>query len=150
MDILAAVLGCLIGVGCGILLLWVFAKLKTKMDLLLDSVNGAEGRLTHLINKDAKKLDDLKADTALNQKNIMLIEENLKLKIRQKEIDELVDLILDTVADDTEFIRSSFFQKLGSLTEYEVINRQIISYQNRISSIIEAVKEAKKTNVSKE
>jgi cell division protein FtsB len=95
------------------------------------------------ILEQSAKLDLLKAESNI-------LEQNIKLKMEQREHRELIDLILDTVSDDTEFIRSSFFQKLGSLTEYSEINSQIIAFQNRINSIIDTVREVKRLNDTKE
>lgn len=74
------------------------------------------------------------------QKNISLLAENNALKNKHKEYRQMFGVILEVIQEDGIWIKSTFFQRFGSIPEYQNINSQIISFQNKIDAIKETLK----------
>lgn len=77
----------------------------------------------------------------LNQKNVDLIQENIKLKVKQKDYEQFLAITLNSLEEDTGFIKSSFFQRFGALPDYQEINSQLQAFSIRIQAILEAIRE---------
>lgn len=77
------------------------------------------------------------------EKNFDIMKENQILKMKQREYKQFFGLFLETLSEDTEFIKSDFFQRFGSVPEYSALNSQIIAFQNKIDQIKITLKEYK-------
>lgn len=106
------------------------------------------------VEKTVKEvLEELKQNSStkqVNEANVKLLKENFAYKIKHKEYREFFEIVLTSIQEDTDFIRSNFFNKFGSMTDYAEINSQIQNFQIRLNAIVDAIKEYKILNEPKD
>lgn len=78
------------------------------------------------------------------ENSIDLLNENSYLKDRQKEYSQFLGIVLQTLKEDTEFLRGSLVRNMPqSIPQVQEFSSQVLNFQNRILMITEALKQNK-------
>lgn len=75
--------------------------------------------------------------------NLDLLRQSSILASKQKEYKQFFSVILETIQEDTKWLRSSLFQRFGEVPEFMDINSQVIAFENKIEQIRVTLKEYK-------
>lgn len=73
--------------------------------------------------------------------NLELLRQSSILASKQKEYKQFFSIILNTILEDTKWLRSSLFQRFGEVPEFSEINSQIIAFETKIEQIKLTLKE---------
>ena len=79
----------------------------------------------------------------VQERNFDLLKANNVLSVKQKEYKQFFALILDTIMEDTTWLRASLFQRIGEVPELTNLNSQIIAFETKINQIKLTLKEYK-------
>jgi hypothetical protein len=91
-----------------------------------------------ILNKETKGAVDA---VNIASKSLDVTDENVALKIKHKEYKQALSTILDVLYEDTRFLRGDLFRRFGSVPEFQDVNAQIASFENRIQGITDALRE---------
>lgn len=97
----------------------------------------------HLLNEYSKNVEN---KIEIQQQNIKLVEQNENFKRRHAEYRQFFLITLNSLQEDTEFLRSSFFQRFGNLPDYQEVNSQLHNFSIRVAAILEAIEEYEQEN----
>lgn len=79
----------------------------------------------------------------LSQQNSKLIEQNSFLRRKQEQYDELFNIIIETLREDTSFFRAKLAQRFSSQPEYAEMANLLLQFENRIIHIQTILREEK-------
>lgn len=88
-----------------------------------------------------EELEETLDAASIADKNARLTEENAFLKEKQKEYRQMFGATLEVLQEDTKWIRGTFFQRFGSVPEYQDLNTQIFAFENRLEAIKQTLRE---------
>jgi hypothetical protein len=112
----------------------LFVKTRELSDESLEALEAMHGSILKSIEGQADAVR-----TAA--KNGQLAEENAKLREKQLEYRRFFSVMLETIREDTTFMKSSLFKRLGAVDEFQDINREIQAFQARLDGIEVALRE---------
>ena len=73
--------------------------------------------------------------------NNSLTKDNARLLLRHKEYKQMLSIIMETLQEDTSFIRGTFFSRFATVPEYQDLNSQIVAYETRLEAIKNTLRE---------
>lgn len=121
----------------------VVAEVKSVIEATTE-LNNDQIELLALLKTDLKKSIDAKVDVIeIAAENSKLVEQNAILREKHSDYKRFFTIALETIREDTTFMRSSLFQRFGSVDEYQDINRQIQAFQARLDAMEAALREYK-------
>lgn len=130
--ILILVILCLLSITCGIGLIAYFQKDREDIQMLKIKADNEEL---------SKSISSLIAELKIAEVNVGLAQQNAALTAKHKEYRQMFALSFEVLQEDTEWLRSSFFQRFGSVPEYQDLNSQIISFQTKLNQIKNTLRE---------
>lgn len=121
----------------------IVSESKSVIDLATEQ-NDDQIELLALLKTDLKKSIDAKVNVIqITAENSKLVEQNSVLREKHNDYKRFFTIALETIREDTTFMRSSLFQRFGSVDEYQEINRQIQAFQARLDAMEAALREYK-------
>jgi hypothetical protein len=119
-------------------------KNKTKeLESKLDMISAVDENLQKLNSSLSNNKTSSSKLTETLEQNILLTNKNKVLESKHKEYKQFFSLMIDTLNEDTVFLRSDLFRRFGEVPEFSAINSQMISFENKINQIKITLKELK-------
>lgn len=119
------------------------SNIKEQIESIKNEINEVRVENDEVFAILSSKFENAISITQISEKNARLSEKNAKMTAKHKEYAQMLSIIFDVLQEDTEWIRSSFFQRFGSVPEYEAINSEIITFQTKIQQIKNTLRELK-------
>lgn len=144
MDIVVLILLILVMLAQGFLLALRFTDAESfkkhdqKNEKLHEEGYDTVADLLELLRKEIK--ENTNTAKVMNE-NSSLLRENVILKEKQKEYRQFFATVLDVLQNDTHFLRSDLFRRFGAVPEFQDLNTQIQSFENKIEATKEALRE---------
>lgn len=142
MEILLLILNLILLIVLSILGTFAWFKINSKIDS--SEIEEKLIKINKILEKDKEEQE--KIIKTYEKTNDLLVKNNVLVN-KQEQYKQFFGLLLDTITEDTEFIRSEFFQRFGNVPEYQQLNSQIVSYSSRIDQIKMALKQYKMMDV---